>query len=365
MKINNILTTLLLCFLIISCTNKKKSMEQEKEIFKWGGDTTTPYMYPIMLLPSIFVFDEYSPNGYSYIDRINFQRGRWGEIGSPRGATSQLPHILDITWLSWVEKKVYTGSFELPVEKMNKLFREGYRDYLNRPAKYQYIIAGIAPEGVIILWVWGNMSCVEVARFQAVEKKDVTIKNISTTTDAKSIKELCDAIMEDEHDIIEYVSKHGLNNHIWDTYRQRFKIRPVVDYALKGKGITDHINIKYLNGEFECLNYELLQENPYRNRARMEMIEVFYSIGQDMFILELYFDEEEIMQTFQKIYGNDPTQEVEFVITLLPVNRVLKLAFRKKVENRIEEVVLKKCKIEMFKLGEDYRKNFRVFNSNK
>lgn len=340
-------------------------MEQEKEIFKWASSIATPEMYPVKLLPSIFVFEGDNKLGYKYLQAVNFSRGTWGEPDASVEARSRLPHILDITWLSWVEAKVYTGSFELPTEKINKLFREGFISYLNRPVKYQELIVGLAPEGVVILWVWGNMSCVEVARFQAVEKKDVTLKDIAPNSIRKNIKEFRDAIMEKDTDIHEYVSKHGLNNHIWDTYRQRFKIRPVVDYALKGKGITDHINIKYLNGEFECLNYEFLQENPYRNRARMEMMKVYYSIGEDVFRIELYFDEEEIMQAFQKIYGNDPTQEVEFVITLLPVNRVLKLAFRKKVEHRIEEVVLKKCKIEMFRLGEDYRKNFRVFNSNK
>lgn len=339
-------------------------MEQEKEIFKWGNSIATPEMYPVKLLPSIFVFEGNKKLGYKYLQAVNFTRGTWGEPDASVQANSRLPHILDVTWLSWVEAKVYTGSFELPTEKINKLFREGYKDYLSHQTNYKELIVGLAPEGVVFLWVWGNMSCVEVARFQAVEKKDATIKEVSSTTNRKNIREYCDAVMKSDTDIIEYVSKHGLNNHIWDTYRQRFKIRPVVEYPFKGKGITDHFEIKFLNGEMECLNYVFLQENPYKDRARMEKMDVYYANEQEMFLIELRFDEEEIMKAYQKIYGNNPQQEVDFVVTVHPVNRVLRLAFRKTVEGRREEVALEKTEIKMIQFEDSYRKHFKIFNLN-
>ena len=359
------IAVLLLCFttciLTFSCNNKQKVMNKNEETFEWSGSISTPYMYPIKLLPSALIFDKDDENGYKYMMSVNFTRTQWGSPGNVDGGSkSPLPYKLSITWLSWAEAKVYSGEFDLPKQKIAKLLREGYIDFRNKRANYSDIVIGFAPEGAVFVWVWGNMSCVEVARFQAVEKEGYTVKDISEYAKQKTLDEYCNAIVNNHSGVANYIAEHKLNNHIWDTYRERFKMRPVVEYLADGKGITDHINIRYLNGEFECLNYEYLQTNsyPYIDRARMEYVEVFHSSGSDMYMTELHFDEKEIFDTYSKIYGNNPQQEVEFVIRIEPSNHIFQLLLR----NNSEEVFLRETKINAYKLTDKSRRNFRVFN---
>lgn len=338
------------------------ALVRNEPVFKWSGSISAPYMYPVKLLPSVLIFDKNNKSGYKYLMSVDFSHSpRWGIPGTYNDdGKSGIPNKLSITWLSWVEAKVYSGKFDLPKQKITELFKEGYIDFQNKRADYSDIVIGLAPEGVIFVWVWGNMSCIEVARFQAVEKKGYTLKDISPNSVRKSLKEYCDVIISDSPDIVSYITEHKLNDHIWDTYRECFKLRPVVEYLADGKGITDHINIRYLNGEFECLNYEYLQTNsyPYIDRARMEYMEIFHSNGNDMYMTELHFDEKEIFDTYSKIYGNNPQQDVEFVIRIEPSNHIFQLLLR----NKSEEVFLRKTKIDAYKLTDKSRRNFRVFN---
>lgn len=335
---------------------------KNEPVFEWSGSICAPHKYPVKLLSSILVFNENDENGYTYMMSVNFTRNsQWGTPGNADlGSKLPIPYKLDITWLSWAEAKVYSGEFDLPKQKITELFREGYIDFQNKRANYSDIVIGLAPEGVVFVWVWGNMSCVEVARFQSTEKKGFTVKDISEYAEQKTLEEYCNAIVNNHSDVANYIAEHKLNDHIWDTYRERFKMRPVVEYLADGKGITDHINIRYLNGEFECLNYEYLHANsyPYVERTRMEYMEIFHSSGNEMFMTELYFDEKEIFDTYRKIYNDNPQQEVEFVIRIEPSNHIFQLALR----NSSKEIVLRKTKIEAYKLEEESRQDFRVFN---
>lgn len=368
MNASKSLLTVLLCLSIgiinTSCKNWKK-MKTEIEAFRWYASVTGPDKYPFKLLPSIFVYDDNEEGGYVFLQSVNFSRGRWGEPGGFMGGKAPIPHTLDITWLSWVEAKVYTGSFKLPTDTITKLFRAGYTNFKNQRADYDCILAGLGPEGVVIVWVWAPLSCVEVARFQAVEKKGVTVQEISPTAEEKDLKKYCNRAVGHRPDIVEYIAKRGLNSQFWDIYRERFQMRFLIQYfGKKKKQVTDQVNIKYLNGEFQCLNYEYLQENPFVYRARPQFMEVYFSVDQNLYEFDLTFDEEEIMAAYDQIYGNNPDGKAEIVLDLWNDSIIQKLVLRGMEREKPVEVKLHKTEIIKYRLDESYRPNFRIFQQN-
>lgn len=338
-------------------------MKTKTEVFNWKGSVTSPWTCPTKLLSGAFYFRHNGKYGYSYLQSTDFARGTWGEPGIPMGGTAPIPHELEVTWLSWIEAKVYTGTFSLPTDTITQLFRDGFMDFRNRHAEYECLVAGLLPGGGVVLWVWGNMNCVEVARFQAVEKEGVTLKDISRYAIMNNLQEYCDTLVASEPDIVEYVAKHGVTSQLWDTYRERFQMRPVVEYfSKKNQLVTDHINIIYLNGEYQCLNYEYLQDNPFLDRARPGYMEIYYSFNRDMLLMEIRFDEEEILDAYSKIYGDEPNKKAELVVAFWSDNYIQKLVLRGLVDGKTVEVQLEKMKISRYRLDERFREDFRIFN---
>lgn len=340
-------------------------MKTKTEVFSWKGSVSSPRVCPFKLLSGAFYFRHNGKYGYSYLQATNFARGSWGEPAMPMGGTAPIPHELELTWLSWIEAKVYTGIFSLPTDTITQLFRDGFMDFRNRHAEYECLIAGLLPGGGVVLWVWGNMNCVEVARFQAVEKEGVTLKQISPYAIMNNLKEYCDTLVSSEPDIVEYVAKHGVTSQLWDTYRERFQMRPVVEYlGKKNQLVPDHINIRFLNGEYQCLNYEYLHDNPFLDRARPKYMEIYYSFNRDILSIEIRFDEEEILDAYSKIYGDNPDNKAELVLTFCGDNYIQKLALRGMVDGDTVEIKLDKADIKKYRENERIRHNYRIFNPN-
>ncbi len=133
-------------------------MNEEK--FDWEGMACTPAGYPVVVLsPNIF----YS-NGGKYITLIPNMSNTAGSdwTGSGSGWSSEpspAPDHLSIVWYAPTEMKIYEGEFELPQQKIYKLFKEGYMRYGipidSEDGKetlhwetYTSLTAGLAPKGM-------------------------------------------------------------------------------------------------------------------------------------------------------------------------------------------------------------------------
>lgn len=147
--------------------------------YEWSADISAPREYPVEVYTGAVIG---SSKGYFFSQMGGFRNGGWGNAGSIDLIEGPLPNKLDITWLSYVDDKFYTGEWELPKEKIQQLFDEGFYSVTGSEAvvePYKYINIGLAPKGMVVVWVAGNGQQVEVARFQAHE----------TTIDLKLITE--------------------------------------------------------------------------------------------------------------------------------------------------------------------------------
>lgn len=121
------ITTLVLCWLlnicIVSCQHNLAKLKMEK--YYWLPTECAPKNYPARIYSGYLVYE----GGSVYVPSSAFINNGWGEIGSTHAVGDDfkpVPYRLDLTWFSYTESKFYTGSFELPKEKISQLFQEGY-----------------------------------------------------------------------------------------------------------------------------------------------------------------------------------------------------------------------------------------------
>ncbi|HEX8013677.1 MAG TPA: DUF2931 family protein, partial [Flavobacterium sp.] len=125
---------LLLAITINSCMEKK---------YEWSANISAPREYPIEVYTG-------AAGGCFFSQMDGFSNAGWGGGNSVDYIEAPLPDRLDMTWLSYVDNKLYTGGWKLPTEKIQQLFDEGY--YSRRgiePEKgvYNNINIGLAPKG--------------------------------------------------------------------------------------------------------------------------------------------------------------------------------------------------------------------------
>ena len=114
-----------------SCQNKKEQMST----YEWTATRSAPKDYPMEVVNGGFLFEDGSS---LYIPKKGVVANGWGKqgpthiVGDP---LKPIPHELDITYLSSTENQFYGGKFQLPVEKLQKLFETELPGIFNNPAE--------------------------------------------------------------------------------------------------------------------------------------------------------------------------------------------------------------------------------------
>jgi hypothetical protein len=246
---------------------------------------------------------------------------KWGRDagGVSVGADQKpIPVGLNITWLSYTENQFYTGSFKLPYDTMLELFKKGWAD-TDGFGTYDHIIAGMAPGGVIVVWLSGAAHTVDVARFQAtkttVDMKDFTDRNDYEYSHADYVKSMLRDMPDSS--VSDNLAKNGIPYGLWDKYRQRFQLRPKIIYDWVSPVKTEQILLNYYNGEAEVINPELIEKSEYTSRARPKKILFYWYVDwagkHQGYQLPIEFNEAEIMKAFTEVYGANynPENKIE------------------------------------------------------
>lgn len=95
--------------------------------FDWQASESAPRYYPMRILAGSLSYHDGS--GSLYIpDGSDIDKG-WG-LGISSHVTGErlkpLPNRLGISFFSYTENQFYQGKFDLPYDKILKLFQEGY-----------------------------------------------------------------------------------------------------------------------------------------------------------------------------------------------------------------------------------------------
>lgn len=340
-KINS---CLILSLLIIASSCKKDKMENRTK-FEYKVSVTAPKEYPVEVYLGYLSTDE---NFITTVPKDGVEEQGWTAQGSSSGSGgTTIPSFVELTWLSYAEKKFWKLETQLPTNKMLALFREGFM-FKNSSKKdtiiqrtFDRIVIGTAPGGVVVIWLDGGLKRVEIGRYQAQE----TYVDKMKFQPVKDPKETQQEFFDTYYDIVvpdtikAKIKKEGIPFGLWDNYRKKYHWH--FNCAFYKKDQNTYQNIDFLNGEYSTMYEEELAKKAFKNQALPYRADLVFN----EYWCENEFDDEEIMAAFEKISKNHPDKNIE--IEVRPTFMYKTVAFTVKCEG--EEIPLKKVKVKMWK----------------
>lgn len=340
MKQLNKIIQFLFILSLISC----KTMEKEKK-HQWLATVSAPKEYPVEVYSGDLIADDFS---YGFDAIWGTQNTGWGNEGGTMSVSTEqmeIPHALEFTWLSLVEKKFYTGKWKLDKEKITALFEEGFMNYdTHKRATYDTFIIGLAPKGRVVLWAGAAGITKEIDAFQA---HDTIITKERAYENAQYMleKDYAEDIINNpvyktfKPETLEKIANYGRPDPaMYDLYRERYNWKPVI--LLPEDCVWDSSTIHYLNGELETLQEKEVLKNDFQYRAIPSYFVSFLkNKTQNIYeILADPFNEKETLNAFKKL-GNK--ENIELIFKVAPNYESCRIF----VKNKTEEIELKKTVI--------------------
>jgi hypothetical protein len=305
--------------------------------FKILVSGTAPILYPSDTFFGLLYFEADDaleiPKKYPY-------QGEWGQPISTHLLEREdytVPGLIDMVWLSIVERKFYSLVEKLPTEKLEELF--GQTDNDSGEAVYEHIVVGMAPYGGVALWTHGFKKSTLIAWMHGeetrVEMKDFMPLNPDVTLDKN-----CDFYINNDSRVKENLKKNGLPPcDLFDNYMKQFTYRYLplfehwdesekkwVKYTEKQetKPELDHIEEALYDGTHDKLhNGGLLN---YHEAGKPKKLAVKWHIKKLEYTSYLWLDDEAIRSIFDRFYGIHPETKTDFIIRIDPNKNKYQLA---------------------------------------
>ncbi|MCP4464074.1 MAG: DUF2931 family protein [Planctomycetaceae bacterium] len=249
-------------------------------------------------------------SGSLYVpNRVALHNG-WGKGRSSHVVGDDLkplPNRLSITFFSYTEDQFYRGKFDLPYDKILELFQTGfYSPNEGGQITYDVIVVGVAPGGVVAVWLWGINRRTEVF-FGEAEKVEGDWKRIINNPDItreEFIRSEIEEILKTPEAVAE-LKKNGVPFGRWHRYHQRYHWQPRFNGLVPR---DDRIDIvEYYNGERDYLDYPLEASIAASTRAVPSKIDFTWNrtgrLVNDV-VIRSSFDKTEILTAFEKL-GKD------------------------------------------------------------
>lgn len=318
-KLKILILAIICSFSLMNCQNKK--MEEK---YSWLGTVSAPQEYPMEVYKGAIVANDFT---YGFDAIWGTQNTGWGNEGGTMSVETEkmgIPHQLEFTWYSLVEKKFFTGKWDLNQKKIKTLFEEGFIDQdTHKKATYNSFVVGLAPEGRVIVWMKGPGNQKEIGAFQA---HDTVITKEKAYPNAQYMlrEGFADRMLNDpsyktfKPEVLEKIKKEGYPAaDIYNLYREKYNWKPAVMLP-QGAEWIDFGCTQY-NGEQENLFDQSLKEDTYKSRAIPKFCG-FYWRDKDQNRYAVWidsFDDKEIFELFQKI-GKE--ENISFTIKVNPNN---------------------------------------------
>ena len=316
------------------------SCQVEKKLdLDYASSVCAPKLYPV----EVYRGDFYTEDDWLPITNGGIAEDGWGDNGMNMSRGSIIPTNFKITYFSFLENKFYTGDFKLPYDQIQNLFKEGLIGYrIKKYVTYDAMIVGMAPGGVLVVWMQSRDNQVEIGRFQATE----TTMKWETFAGANAFDkpEYIASILERRSEAVANFEKNGLMLGLWDTYRIKYNWRPKFEFS-EGSQV-EGIDLKMYNGESSFVWGEELTKNDHKSRAITSRINLLWSDETEQkYGADIDFDEAEIFDAYKLIYRDDKEQNAELVIKYNDTRTSLEFYLRSKSE----EIELEKCKVKIYK----------------
>ena len=295
-NIRFIIVTLLSLLTLFGCGHGVKKKHD------WLASESAPNDFPMKIVSGDF----YDPDGGSlYIPNKKLIYKGWG-----RGVSTHvvgpdlkaLPNRLEITFFSYTEDQFYHGDFQLPYERIVQLFNNPYHSHkVEQVITYHRIVAGVAPGGLVSVWVVSEDRTIEVFSGQA-EKTELDWSVITHQKIPR--KQYIETSIDDARSKLSPEEKETMAKSLvpldrWKNYRKRYNWQ-LLFTGQEPPEMVDYI--KYFNGERDLLLYPHTEEylsQPHAIPTAMTFV-WDWPVGRPR-LMELTFNEKEIMEAFQEL----------------------------------------------------------------
>lgn len=352
---------ILFCFFFmqVSCQeNKENKNTKEKTItkYEWTEGTSAALGYPMEVYKGGM---EYEGNGWVGLSfgMIPGIHG-WGSINNGMSSGFKgLPTRLDFIWMSYTENQFYQIKADIDTEKIREYFSEGYKikgasgkiQHLN----YDVVCVGMAPGGVVVVWIAGVGWQKEIGRYQG-EKVTISESEIAKLDSYENRfwrEDYINMVFNNGKIIPEKVKKENEGKPIpfgiWDVYRTRFSWKLVFELPEDANlYLKSNIKIKMINGEKEQFDTAIAPLFDYDLRARPISIVFDFQNKGELFGAICEINEKSSLEAFQKFFGDDPTStKAELIIKVNEANSYFTVKL--KGENG-KEAFIKSDNLEVF-----------------
>lgn len=270
--------------------------------FDWLASESGPKNFPMQVVQGHF---HYVDGGRLYVpDGRALYSKDWGFPASTHivGADLKpLPNRLDILFFSYTEDQFYKGSFDLPYDEILSLFQQGFINSHGNKETYNKIVAGIAPGGVVAVWLTGGGKTIEVFKSHA-DKSDEPWSLINDNpqyTRKKYIELMIIDSMPPE--AIQILQQQGPPIGRWDQYHKQYHWR----HRLTGLDFSILSSvIHFYNGERKRLDTQLKEGKPFNAVPRYLSYYRKSTKNQPGMSVDIYFNDEEIFAAFEQLTAN-------------------------------------------------------------
>ena len=368
---NIIITILVLLSSLTSC--KKKEKENINKKYHWVAYVKPVSGYPIRVYRGVVYGKDGASrfgNGQSNLfeddepfPHFSIGAGTSGVFGSSEEEEAKgVPTHLDVSWLWYVEKCQYLlenqplDSLKIAQLLAEKVYTPSRSEDISPTIEEYNISVGLAPGGVVFVWLHSTARVIEVGRYQAKKIEDI---HFVTQKEADEYYKRTGDVILDEYTIEQrdYVIKLGLPKEkirmqyqqcgtpvteplvmddifkipygLWDSYQKRYlwkmtlitkdKTKYIHSYYYQGLNLEEEILFGERTwGENQIEKYKIPEKFQYTSlipRAIPFIIFIkWYGDDGKLYRLWNNFNEAEVMDSFEKAFKGQENEVGNLII---------------------------------------------------
>ena len=304
--------------------------------FRLLASGSAPSLYPA---DTMFALLHYGQDAALEIPKRYPYSGEWGEPESTHLLEREqypVPGLLDMVWLSVVERKFYSLVYRLPVERITHHLE--MTDDSDVSQLMDYIIVGMAPYGGVALWLHGRRKSVLVEWLHAEQTK-VSMEDFMPQNPELSIDEVCNYYIENSSRVRENFKQNGLPPmNLFDNYMKQFTYRYQVnfDHWDEDKEEWQKYDEKEILPEFNYIEEALFDGTHdklhdgglmnYHEAGKPKKLAVQWHIKKSEYTAYFWFEDELICNIFNRFYGAHPETKTDFMVRIDAENNKYELA---------------------------------------
>ena len=267
---------------------------------------------PIYLHAAVILFQDGSSE---LLPSAKIYRGNWGNFSTiiiPNRESYSAPLTLYISYYSVNEDTHYINEINFEETGLTSKIDKFYQGSSNE----RRLIFGIAPFGKIIIW-----------------SLDIEKQEIVYISNSKRIEESSMGLTYDVKSIINYDSiKDKISNHsknYYDILLKHYSYRYVIEFT-NGNILSNEYNLKKIyytsfNGSF-YRDDNLETKVNYSSKGLVSRLSLYFCKQKAEFIAHVFFDLPQIVNVFNKFYGNHIDTKTDFIIRIDAENKKYELA---------------------------------------